>query len=671
MFGFVSIRSVHAARTCCRQIRPAARGLQPATMLHALKSGISCLMLVLAWGGVFAQYEDCPETPHRIWDGSCDEENSDDACGVDGGDCCGCTRVRHLDPVCDWNGFSCLDPALASVSDDCPSMSFDLDQCPPDMETNWVVDDTESARVLAEAVGCSGGTFEAIWRGHVVLNQTIFVSSGTVLSVTGVDSAAAIDGRGSFRLFAIVNATLSVSNVAMENGFASFGGAVALIGSNLYLNETHLTGNIAEHEGGAIYMANGSSCSWAGSVSFTGNGAGSHGGVVYVGEGSSVSWSGDTIFSGNFASSRGGALFITGNSSLSWSSRTEFLGNKADSGGAVCALATSQVAWEAETCFSDNFANSTGGAMLVASSSTAKWTMNTSFVGNGANDDGGAIYVQHDGYQEQDASSLVVAAPTMFYGNTCGRRGGAIAAILAASLTFESRDVRFEANSAGTAGGALFLAGLFVGPRIFGARFVGNSASIGGGVSVTNSGIAIGTNEVGSPKRSPTTFIHCSFVGNVAVTSGGALDSWIGSNLIMNGHFEGNSASRGGALNLAGTSWLHNCSFIENTSAEDGGPAVQSLGGSIRVSEVTFVGNEFWCDSGRYRDDSVAEEVRTCLCSIVRTLNLCDGHIQRLAFRIVRSNESLLSLSLALLLSIVPDMPVAIHARDVQFQECI
>lgn len=45
----------------------------------------------------------------------------------------------------------------------------------PSTTTNYTVDDTAEARYLAEAVNCSGGTFNVEWHGSVVVDVSIVI----------------------------------------------------------------------------------------------------------------------------------------------------------------------------------------------------------------------------------------------------------------------------------------------------------------------------------------------------------------------------------------------------------------------------------------------------------------------------------------------------------------
>ncbi|CAN0581352.1 unnamed protein product, partial [Ectocarpus sp. 12 AP-2014] len=97
-----------------------------------------------------------------------------------------------------------------------------------------------------------------------------------------------------------------------------------------------------------------------------------------------------------------------------------------------------------------------------------------------------------------------------------------------------------------------------IGPTFSDVSFISNFAQVGGAASVFGSG-----NERGilSPIV-PTKFNRCRFIDNMATASGGAVDSAAGQDNVTNSIFKGNSAEVGGALRLAGTAFVENCSFV-------------------------------------------------------------------------------------------------------------
>lgn len=100
----------------------------------------------------------------------------------------------------------------------------------------------------------------------------------------------------------------------------------------------------------------------------------------------------------------------------------------------------------------------------------------------------------------------------------------------------------------------------------------------------------------------PTTFNGCLFVGNRAAATGGAIESAAGQDAIINTSFIGNIAGLGGALRLAGTAYLDNCSCFENYSDLDGGAAVSNMGFISSMTRISFIGNAFNCAPKMFLD---------------------------------------------------------------------
>lgn len=249
---------------------------------------------------------------------------------------------------------------------------------------------TDDAAALASALRCSNGKFAVQWVGEVVVEETIHVTNGTSLNITGTAGALA-DGDFKTRLFSVDGgSSLHLSDMALIQGYASGGGAiyaddstVSFSGMSSFKNNTafyeedsysySLTSFSSDYgmypssssgRGGAIHAVS-STLSWnGGDILFIGNNAGFDGGAIWAGD-SNVSFNGGTTckFIGNAGSDIifGGAIFASG-SRLSWDGvgATTFYSNSASQGGAIYVQA-SNVTWEAgETQFVHNFATDDG-----------------------------------------------------------------------------------------------------------------------------------------------------------------------------------------------------------------------------------------------------------------------------------------------------------------------
>ncbi|GEM_PF-1446776 len=146
----------------------------------------------------------------------------------------------------------------------------------------------------------------------------------------------------------------------------------------------------------------------------------------------------------------------------------------------------------------------------------------------------------------------------------------------------EFRNCRFEHNSAGGSGGAVYCGGnvsfmncafeendaekwagaIFGGGIFTDCRFVGNESYEAGGAATT----------------SGSRFTRCTFIGNVTgggylESGGGAIRSW-GSNTILDSLFVGNFAygydGDGGGLSCTGGDRIRGCTFVANTASGSG-----------------------------------------------------------------------------------------------------
>ena len=595
-------------------------------------------------------------------DGTCDPQNLIPECAWDGGDCCRCTCVDNK-YTCGTDGYLCIDPDV--LDDDMTTCKEKTPfPCPAGIEQSWVVENTRQVQDLAEAVNCSGGTFNVEWRGSIVVDTEIVVFDGTVLNVTrgkGFTNAI-VDGGGMTRLFRVVNASLQLNDVEVRNGSATFGGAIAAINSNLSLNGITFTYNTANdknggamfvyeasnvsfygetvffhnegnNSGGAVYVES-STISWNGVSSLFNNTAHYSGGAVYV-ESSSVSWHGVSSLFNNTAHYSGGAVYIVNGSTVSWAEETNlhgapsrnfnrtfkennymsssadayFVNNRAgDEGGAIFVDLGSNVAWNSVTIFSGNNAQSGGGgALLIAYASTVVLAGDTVFIDNSCGSHGGAISSRTlDSITSSDSSnqksSLSIAGNTVFSKNKSGLNGSGIAFLEGMSYSSTSSSTTFfVGNHATVAGGGVFISAPGEGPTIANVTFLHNSAEVGGGASIPGCGVSLDFQD----GELSAIFYDCLFIGNKATTNGGAIDSASSvAAVITNTLFEKNFAKlSGGALSLAGSTSLDNCKFVENVSGLDGGPAVSNVGYTIYVQNCTFSENAYSCPSGNFFEE--------------------------------------------------------------------
>ena len=324
------------------------------------------------------------------------------------------------------------------------------------------------------------------------------------------------------------------------------------------------------------------------------------GGAVYVNNNSHVLWSGNTTFTNNSAGNeKGGAVSLYNYSTASWNSETTFTRNIATAGGAVYIFDNCIANFNGKTTFDANTANPYEGGALSIIYSNVYLGDKATFLGNTATTLGGAVSVMAEISTSDRGSPFVLARSTVFVNNTCGVNGGALSLIGGVLVKLETNEIIFSGNRAAIAGGAISMWGNDLGPFYIGVKFFSNFASHGGAVYSTGSGNAL----VGLDSKlrsNPVVFIGCSFVDNQAIATGGAIHSAAGQDLVINTTFRGNTATDGGALNLAGTSSLVNCSFVENISDEGRGPVVANIGYMSGISNCSFHSNTFSCQRGDF-----------------------------------------------------------------------
>lgn len=436
------------------------------------------------------------------------------------------------------------------------SSAVGIDRCPTAAQS-FNVTSTAKAAELATALNCSGGgSFDVLWEGSVFVQETLALTDGIEVTITGVGLDATADGNGATQLFTVVNSTLNLADIALQNG-DGFSGDNTLSSNN----------------GGAIWASGPNSVvSCSGTTSFISNSA-SNGGAVSVEDGAGASWSGNTSFSENNATFRGGAVDVFAGSSVSWSGQTRFTGNDAGNVGGALRSFRSFVTFAGDTTFADNTASTQGGA-LYAYDSEVSWVGVTSFkrsTATAGSDGGGTV----DSYN----SVLSWRGKTSFDGGTGGVSGALSAARSNVSWAGETR---FCDNWAKISGGALSVSDstnvswtgetTFCNNRATGV-FAGSGT--GGAMHVADSNVS----------WDGTT----TFTNNSAVSAGGAVYAQGNIVMIWGGDivFEENIAStNGGAVALIGDMTLDIVPGAKNLSLN--GNVASISGGAVYVSGMTY-----------------------------------------------------------------------------------
>ena len=438
------------------------------------------------------------------------------------------------------------------------------------------------------------GVSNAVWAGtSYFLDNTATIAGGGCL----LDGSTAVWSAESF--FSTNSADLVGGAMFVMDSTATWSGK-----SFVYANRAGISG-----AGVLLYKSTGG---WSAPSFFYANSAEDNGGgAVLLTGGSTATWSAASTFYANSAGNNGGGLLLSVDSSATWTAVSFFSANNAQSdGGAVFARANVTLSWKSDAQFVNNTA-SNGGAIFVRNGATAEFPGSTEFTSNRARSDGGAVGSRAFGSVVSSAaleegSVITIKGAISFVNNTCGANGGGIAIVQSLVVLFEGDKPTFLYNSAGISGGAVFVSGTGIGTVMRNAIFVGNVAQTGGGVRATGSGTTVTIDEKNELVFNPSTFDRCTFVGNSAFGTGGAVDSASGQDLFNHTIFVDNKARVGGALRLAGKSSVVNCSFIENVSDLGGGSAVSNVGYISNVSNSYFRDNVFDCEAEMFLDFKVS-----------------------------------------------------------------
>ena len=184
-----------------------------------------------------------------------------------------------------------------------------------------------------------------------------------------------------------------------------------------------------------------------------------------------------------------------------------------------------------------------------------------------------------------EQSYLNISGKTHLINNNSSDSGGGVALLGSVNAAFLATEIIFIGNSAALSGGGIFISATDNGPVLSGLDFASNSARAGGGVYAAASGTIVD---------------RCRFADNRAEESGGAIHSVAGVESFADTYFRRNKAQIGGALMLSGIATVSNCSFLENVSDVDSGPAVYNIGALSAMYKCSFLDNIFDCDKGTY-----------------------------------------------------------------------
>jgi len=424
------------------------------------------------------------------------------------------------------------------------------------------------------AVYAAAGTTLTFSGSSTTFNYNYAASSGGAVYIAGSNSS--LNFAGSSVTFTS-NTANSGGAVYMDSGNINFGGSVVratgntaaenggflyLTGQNAAFGEVSLISNTAQN-GGAIYAANGSAITFAGSsTTINYNHSTSGNGVIWLGGNSTVNFSNTYLTAIGNTAQNGGFLYLSGKTGMTFKD-VLMSENKATAGnGGALYIENSGIVFNAGVTMTSNTANS-GGAVYAVSGTTFTFSESSKVFNYNSASNGGGFYVS-------GSSASFGGSFTSFTGNkaTAGS-GGAAYAAGGSAFSFTGTTVTFLNNSSSVNGGAVYS-----GNSIFNFRSV-----------------------------------LTSFTGNSAV-NGGAIYAVAGTTLAFSGSsttFSSNTATgNGGALYLSGSSASFSGGFTEftgNNSNADGG-AVYVYDSSVQFTNALFTGNSAGGKGGAVYADS-------------------------------------------------------------------
>lgn len=447
----------------------------------------------------------------------------------------------------------------------------------------------------------------------------VYCGSSSVVTITGTDENALFSGNGVTYGYGgavslnngkvIITGYTFTSNTSSSHGGALFAttstskiksiscyfegntaggsGGVAYAGSSStlifdvddsYTVEAIAKSNTAETSGGAIGQNDGSYVKVTG-YSFESNKAAEHGGAIYNIEESSLAIT-NASFVSNEAEATGGAIRNSGMLTLigNGSENSVFDGNQTTGSSKMGGAIYNDGTMKAEMyTFKNNVATSSGGA--VASYSTDSKFVDCQFLSNSATN-GGAVYSGGSSYGVSFTVSEEPRLEALFRGNSSTSSYGGAIAVPNGALEIDG--YTFEANTAETHGGAVYIAGeITTGNRtVENATFVQNEATVNGGAIMlagsSGADVAVENCTFGGTLEDGTS------LGNVANRNGGAIYCGGASVLDIMGNedatisiFEGNKSYADGSI----------------VTSHYGGGAICVAYGSVTISGYTFKDN--------------------------------------------------------------------------------
>ena len=404
------------------------------------------------------------------------------------------------------------------------------------------------------------------WGGAVLLVASHFADERGSYIDNRADKGGAVHIRDGIM-------TTTGSNYVQNSG--NIGGAIYGSGANILTLNTHFISNIANKNGGAIRVRNGSLSSSG--CYYTDNVAQTVGAVVHIIDG--VTSTSNSNYFNNMAGSYGGVFFV--DSSVIHSIGSSYTNNSA-SGGGVFGVSRGTIN-SSYSYYTSNIASDFGGAIFATECHSID--SSNHYVDNLARSSGGAVVY---------ARSSVTITDTHYMTNTAFN-GGAMYFI---STSVQISNSTYSNNMALGRGGAVDQDGGST--FISSTEYIGNIAISGGAMSVTNTQLNISNSiyhnnsaETGGAiaigvARNFVVANQCNFVKNNAYSVSGAITLNNGSFNTIGSHFIENEAGFGaGAIAVV----YGNVSTVDSHYTNNIGSAIYVSLGSVSSSGSHYTGN--------------------------------------------------------------------------------
>ncbi len=379
-----------------------------------------------------------------------------------------------------------------------------------------------------------------------------------------------------------VDGTISGStfsgNRATSGSFAGSyddGGAIYMSNGSMSLtNDTNVTGNSADGNGGGIFVSTGALTVSGGKIGWRdtgqGNTATGDGGGIYVAEGtvalnSTVLVYGNTAVNGAGVHVRGGSLTVTG-ANIGSTAMGE--GNVASGNGGGIYLDSWGTLQMSTTGASVGGNRAAQGAGVYVNGGQMT-TTNGHISSNTATTAGGAIYVASGTVTLGSTSTSFDSAPN-----------GAGLYVASGTVTITGGTTGYNTAASGS-GGGLYVAGGTV--AVNGGNLIDNTATSGGGVHVAGGAVTLDAATI-VRDNSATTGGGLSVAGGTLTATGTTIGGEAGVD------YDFNSASTlGGGAYVSGTGTLNltSVTLSDNTASVNGG-GLHVAGGTATVSDSTI-----------------------------------------------------------------------------------